>query len=73
MNEDKRGFQKSKQQRRFVTSKLALTRAILQGFPCGSGGEESACNVGDLSCEDPLEKGKATHSIILAWRIPWTV
>ena len=22
--------------------------------------------------EDPLEKGKATHSGILAWRIPWT-
>ena len=25
-----------------------------------------------LSQEDPLEKGMATHSIILAWRIPWT-
>ena len=25
------------------------------------------------SWEDPLEKGKATHSSILAWRIPWTV
>ena len=23
-------------------------------------------------CEDPLEKGMATHSNILAWRIPWT-
>ena len=23
--------------------------------------------------EDPLEKGEATHSSILAWRIPWTV
>ena len=23
--------------------------------------------------EDPLEKGKATHSSILAWRIPWTI
>ena len=23
--------------------------------------------------EDPLEKGTATHSSILAWRIPWTV
>ena len=22
--------------------------------------------------EDPLEKGMATHSTILAWRIPWT-
>ena len=26
-----------------------------------------------LGSEDPLEKGKATHSSILAWRIPWTV
>ena len=26
-----------------------------------------------LGWEDPLEKGKVTHSSILAWRIPWTV
>ena len=26
-----------------------------------------------LGWEDPLEKGKATHSSILAWRIPWSV
>ena len=25
-----------------------------------------------LDWEDPLEKGMATHSSILAWRIPWT-
>ena len=25
-----------------------------------------------LDWEDPLEKGMATHSCILAWRIPWT-
>ena len=43
------------------------------GFPCGSAGKETACNVGDLGWEDPLEDGKATHSSILAWRIPWTV
>ena len=29
--------------------------------------------VRSLGWEDPLEKGKATHSRILAWRIPWTV
>ena len=29
--------------------------------------------VRSLDWEDPLEKGKATHSSILAWRIPWTV
>ena len=46
---------------------------------CGSAGEESTCNAGDLGWrtslgwEDPLEKGKITPSNILAWRIPWTV
>ena len=29
--------------------------------------------VQSLGWEDPLENGKATHSSILAWRIPWTV
>ena len=29
--------------------------------------------VWSLGWEDPLEKGKTTHSSILAWRIPWTV
>ena len=29
--------------------------------------------VQSLGWEDPLEKGKTTHSSILAWRIPWTV
>ena len=28
--------------------------------------------VQSLGWEDPLEKGKATHFSILAWRIPWT-
>ena len=28
--------------------------------------------VQSLGWEDPLEKGKATHSSILAWRITWT-
>ena len=43
---------------------------------CGSDGKESACNAGDPDLtpgwEDPLEGGVATHSSILAWRIPWT-
>ena len=29
--------------------------------------------VRSLGWEDPMEKGKATHSSVLAWRIPWTV
>ena len=45
-----------------------LTRPTL--FPCGSADKESACQAGDLGSipglEDPLEKGKATHSSILA-------
>ena len=28
--------------------------------------------VQSLGSEDPLEKGMATHSSVLAWRIPWT-
>ena len=44
------------------------------GFPSGSAGKESACSVGglvwSLGWEDPLEKGIATHTSILAWRIP---
>ena len=52
-------------------------------FPGGSEVKASASNVGDpgsisgsgrsLGREDPLEKEMATHSSILAWRIPWTV
>jgi len=43
----------------------------------GSDGKESACNAADLSLgllgeEDPLEKGMAAHSSILAWKIPRT-
>jgi len=41
-----------------------------------SDGKESACNletwVRSLGHEDPLEEGMATHSSILAWRIPRT-
>ena len=49
---------------------------VFLGFPGGSDGKESTCSAGDLGLilgwEDPLEKGMATHSSILAWRIPWT-
>ena len=45
----------------------------LRGFPDSSVSKEFACNAGDPrsipGLEDPLEKGKATHSNILAWRI----
>ena len=46
------------------------------GFPGGWDDKESACNaeelVQSLGWEEPLEKGMATHSGILAWRTPWT-
>ena len=46
------------------------------GSPGGPDGKESTCNTKDwvqsLGQEDSLEKGMATHSSILAWRIPWT-
>ena len=50
-----------------------LPTPVFLGFPCGSAGKESACSVGNLGLEDTLEKGKATHSSILAGRIPWTI
>ena len=34
--------------------------------------ETSETQVQSLDQEDPLEEGVATHSRILAWRIPWT-
>ena len=34
-------------------------------------GQRASCH--SLFFQAPLEKGKATHSSILAWRIPWTV
>ena len=45
-------------------------------LPGSSDGKEFACNAGNLGLisgqEDPLEKGIANHSGILAWRIPQT-
>ena len=43
-----------------------------QLFSGGSDGKESTCNARDLGWESPLEKGTATHSSILSWRIKWT-
>ena len=53
--------------------------AAAAGFPGGTNGQEHACQcsrhkkrVWSLGGEDPLEESMATHSTILAWRIPWT-
>ena len=54
-----------------------LPTPVFLGFPCDSAGKESVCSAGDLGLIPglgrSLEKGKATHSSILGWRIPWTV
>ena len=41
------------------------------GCPAGSVNTEKTW-AGSLGWENPLEKETATHSSILAWRIPWT-
>jgi len=56
-----------------LQDKISIARRV----PGGSDHKESACNPGDpwirsLGQEDSMEKGMATHSSILAWRIPWT-
>ena len=46
------------------------------GFPCGSAVKNLPLmlelQLQSLGWEDPREEGMATHSSILAWRIPWT-
>ena len=49
----------------------------MQGFPDGSGGKESCLPIREtqfrsLGRQDPVEKGMATHSSVLGWRLPWT-
>ena len=57
----------------FIKKEIMVTPVFL-GFPGGSNGKESVCDVGDLGSipgwEDPLEEGMAAHSNILTWRIP---
>ena len=49
---------------------------IIRGFPHSSVSKESACNGSDAGSVpglgNALEKEMATHSSILAWKIPWT-
>ena len=52
---------------------IRLPTSVFLGFPRTSAGKESTCWVRFLGWKDPLEKRKATHASILAWRIPWTV
>ena len=57
------------------TQWFSFNRENHMGFPGGSEVKASAWNAGDSGLiprsEDLLEKEMATHSSILAWRIPW--
>ena len=59
---------------RVITEIILSTKSM--GFPGGSVVKNLPAKhetlVRSLGQEDPLEKEKATHSTILAWRIPWT-
>ena len=59
-----------------VLEKNLKAGTMLSGLPQWLIGKESTCSAGagvrSLDQEDPLEKGMATHSRILAWRISWT-
>ena len=56
-----------------MTEWLSTQHSWFTDFPDGSDGKESTCTAGSiLGGSDPLEKGIATHSSILAWRTPWT-
>ena len=62
----------------FIVEKICQHYLLeILGFHCGSDGKEPDAIwetwVRSLGWEDPLEKGKATHCSILAWRIPRTV
>ena len=66
--------------RRISWKRDRLPTPTFLGFPCDSAGKESTCNVGDLGLitgwEDPLEKGTAALSSILAREVhglygPW--
>ena len=62
---------------RTLLNQVGVQRILFVVFPGGSDSKESVpamqkTQVQSLGWEGPLEKGMATHSSILAWRIPWT-
>ena len=50
-----------------MLKKYSLVAQMVKTLP-----EMQETQVQSLGWEDPLEKGLAAHSTIIAWRIPWT-
>ena len=59
-----------------LNSQIHCFYSCLQSFPDDSVVKnlpaKQDIQVRSLGCKDPLEKEMATHSSILAWKIPWT-
>ena len=60
----------------FITSNILYILCVCEGVLGGSDCKKSVCNAGEPGLipvsGNPLQKGTATHSSTLAWRIPWT-
>ena len=50
-------------------SRAPQVALVVKNLPADAGNMTCICSLGQ---EDPPEEGMATHSSILAWRIPWT-
>ena len=61
------GLEGGRQDRELVFNKAFLSAQMVKTLP-----PKQETWVRSLVLKDPLEKGMATHSSILAWRIPWT-
>ena len=65
----------SQSQTRLKRLSSSSSSKVTKGFPDGSNGKEPAMQetqVQSLGQDVPMEKGMASHSNIIAWRIPWT-
>ena len=61
-----------KQRTRLLKRYYSAFPGITHRFPRGLVCKACACNAGDLGSVSALENEMATHSSILAWKIPWT-
>ena len=66
-NRENRETKKSNQARQNNNRRASLVVLVVKNLPAVQRTE-----VQSLGPEHPLEKGMASHSSILAWRIPWT-